>query len=135
MKAAAEADKVIFEGKLNEDRSKSALFKYFSAFRKDNFPRNMTYGETSAENDLQKANLFANCFVLMFIKSSEFNNPLHPAKCSSTLETIEISEKDVLTMCKDLNTNKSKGLYNLPPILSRKLVYLSLILCVKSIGK
>ena len=99
VEAAAEADKVIFEEKLAEDRSTTALFKYFSAFRKENFPRNMTYVETSAENDLQKANLFANFFASVFIKSSEFNFPLHPAKCSSTLETIEISEKDVITIC------------------------------------
>ena len=140
MKAAAEADKVIFEGKLNEDRSKTALFKYFGAFRKDNMTRNMTYGETSAENDLQKVNLLQT--VSLWCLSNHLSSIFHynlpnvlRHYFDTTLDTIEISEKDVLIICKDLNTIKSKGLDNLPPILSRKLVYLSLILCVKPIEK
>ena len=39
VEAAAEADKVIFEEKLAEDRSTTALFKYFSAFRKRKLPQ------------------------------------------------------------------------------------------------
>ena len=50
--------------------------------------------------------VFAKFFSSLFIKSSEFNIPIRPAKDSSTLKTIEMSDKDVFTTCKDFKTNK-----------------------------
>ena len=64
-------------------------------------------------NDVTFEKLFNSTLVFLFLKSSEFNIPLHPAKCSSTLETIETSEKDVITVYKDFTDN-------LPPILFKK---------------
>ena len=56
VEAAAEAYKVFSTKNLLKTKSTTELFKYFSAFSKENFPKNMTHGEKSADNDLPKAN-------------------------------------------------------------------------------
>ena len=113
-------DKITYEQNMAGERSTTMLFKYFRAFRKENLPKKMNYEKASADDDLSKANLFATYFASVYTHSTTF----HQTSENSDVKVISdnlFSEKEVMTICKDLKINKSKGPDGLPPLLFKKI--------------
>ena len=68
----------------------------------------MIYNGEQAETNKSKANLFAKFFASVFIESSHFI-PVEEVNTCRILEQIQFDEKEVLILCKDAKTNKSRG--------------------------
>ena len=115
----ADLNKIAYEINLAHDRTTQKLFKYFQGFRKKNFPNTMKYNGEQAETNKSKANLFAKFFASVYIESSHFI-PVEEVNTCRILEQIQFDEKEVLILCKDAKTNKSRGPDDIPPLLFKK---------------
>ena len=83
-------------------------------------PKKMNYEKASADDDLSKANLFATYFASVYTHSTTFHQTSENSDVK-VISDILFSEKEVMTICKDLKINKSKGPDGLPPLLFKKI--------------
>ena len=94
------------------------IYQYISNIKgHDNFPTQMFHNNQQACNDQEKAQLFNNYFYSVF--SSDITIPVSESALStstSTLQDIEITESEVLTILSSLDGNKAPGIDNISPI-------------------
>ena len=74
----------------------------------------MFHNNQQACNDQEKAQLFNNYFYSVF--SSDIITPVSESVSTSTLQDIEITESEVLTILSSLDGNKAPGIDNISPL-------------------
>ena len=112
----AEMDKADYEQSLESERLTGTLFKYFKAFHKSSLPSILKYKNETADTDPLKAELFSKLFASVYIESCTFSEPPQPDS-NTVLDTISFTELEIREICQSLNTNKSNGPDDLPPVL------------------
>ena len=117
--AMAEA-KSDYESKLISDYAythNNKIYQYISSLKgQDNFPIQMFHNNQQACKDHEKAQLFNNYFYSVF--SSDTSTPVSESVLStttSTLQAIEFTESEILTILNSLDVNKSPGIDNISP--------------------
>ena len=112
-KTNAEMDKADYEQSPALEKSMGKLFKYFKAFYNSSLPSILKYKNETADTDPLKVELISKFFGVVYIESCTFSEP----DSNTALDIISFTELEIREICQSLNTNKSKGPDDLPPVL------------------
>ena len=108
---------------INAKTNPKAFFSYMSSKTKpkEPIPNLKTPENQLTQNDKQKADLLNSYFASVFTKEDITNIPHIQARCTSKLETVEVSEEMIKNKLSKINVNKSAGPDNLHPKLLKEL--------------
>ena len=118
-------DRVEYETKLFSGRNTGSIFKYMKSLKKDSqLPSVIRWKEVSADNNLRKANLFNDYFISVFTRNTldvqlgESDSKLPDGRFASDYQ---INRDVVYNVLSNLDTSRSRGEDQLPPVFLRKL--------------
>ena len=111
---ALQFDRSNYEEQLSYRRSQN-FFRHFRNLRSNQFPSTMYYGEITACDDAQKADLFAQYFSSVFSPSSDWNPPCIDINTpDKTISSFDCSEERIQSILKNLDVSKSSGIDAIP---------------------